>query len=227
MFKKHTSMPASCFNAPPNNGDLCKCEQEFSEFKRQSDYTINELRSKLDVSVALIGEVNMEKFDLIDRIERMRLDVQTDNKLTPEISYNPVLMLKNVCTPKKKAIPTAKHRQLIKNDSSGSFLGDSNLPPSASSAVIIPTGIEMAHLTPIDCELRKRNLSFNSTGGDETRRSTGTDSGINTSEENEVVPVPTVAESGRKRTKRKRMKKFLASFICCGARPHSTVYKQM
>lgn len=246
-FKKHTSMPGyfgdggishGHSEASLGPGTCVKLEQEYSEYKRQSVHTITELQKQINVSVAMITTANNRNYELMDRIAQMHKDLQQqqqqlENRPTPETTQlQPNKLL--VCTPKKKAELRGKKRMLIQEDTAGSFIGQQSAAhgvgaATAAVATIVPGEIESTdtECTPEIVIAGKRNLSFSSTG-DVTRRS-GTDSGINTSDENEIhiqersnKDDDEEDDSGQNKdrkkrpTKRRRMKRLLASLICCG-----------
>lgn len=242
-FKKHTSMPGyfgdrgishGHSEASLGPGTCVKLEQEYNEYKRQSVHTITELQKQINVSVAMITTANNRNYELMDRIAQMHKDLQQqESRPTPEMTQlQPNKLL--VCTPKKAEL-RGKKRMLIQEDTAGSFIGQSQSAAHGVVATIVPGEIESTdECTPEIIISGKRNLSFSSTG-DLTRRS-GTDSGINTSEENEIhIQEPRNEDddideddSGqykdrkKRPTKRRRMKRLLASLICCGGVPKAT-----
>lgn len=166
----------------------------------------------------MIAKASNENLDLthkIARMEKKKLLEEATNP-TPECQYSSQPL---VCTP-KKAIPKNKNR-LISNDTAGSFIIDQLAPVTMTRttaedddvvATIVPSPLE----TPMGT---KRNLSFNSSTCEVTRRSGGTDSGINTSDENHVpatVQLQKSPDGTVPRVKRKRVRRFLTSLVCCG-----------
>ena len=168
---------------------------------------------------------NNKNDELLDRIAFMQhqqqqqsqqpIQKQTDFRPTPETQFQPQL----VGTPRKRAnCALAKNLRLVE-DTAGSFIGQ-----SADVATLEPVDIGRGS-TPEDQGTvpgGKRNLSFNSTTGDVTRRS-GTDSGINTSDENEIQVIgDTLTEEHQPRVR--GLKRLLGRLVCCGGDSHQSEF---
>lgn len=198
-------------------------EHEFSEYRRQSEHTIKELEKQVQVAVMMITQANNDNEELIDQIHIIQKELKdSNNRPTPEPQPTIATL---VCTPRKAAVnPRGPAHRLLSDDTTGSFIGQTT----------VPTVTHLAH-SPVSESSSvhgKRNLSFNTSGGDTTRRSGGTDSGINTSDGNEVMiqedPLSgsgagmllggqhdTVPRHERPR-KRKRVRRYIARLLCCG-----------
>lgn len=189
ILKKHTSMP-SCGTG--HSDEMIRArrelEREYQEYRRSVDHIIEELRSKLDCSVALINEQNLEKFELMRKMEEMRMAV--DSKEVAQLTVdqqqeqpwlNPLRIIREVMTPQSTTI-------------------DKFTSPS----VVKP-------------QLQRTNLSFStSTASDEHMHdeSSSTPNQWLLEQDLQQPGDVTVHLKERNSGKRKRAKKYLASLLC-------------
>lgn len=224
-FKKHTSMPGYIGDCGLSHSEasITSCirlEQEYNDYRRQSEHTITELEKQVQIAVTMITQANNENFDLMDRIDGLE-KVCRIYKATPEPTELAVAKL--VCTPKKPLPPTVPSR-FLSDDTTGSFIGQS-VPRDDPISTLHPPQSSSTSTTPHSSTVRgKRNLSFNSSG-DVTRRSGGTDSGINTSDGNDIQETGVLLMGGGsaddpddnpRPRKRKRLRKCITRLLCCG-----------
>lgn len=208
MFKKHTSMPSYLGDNVNefSSSSQTQLEQDFYFYKRQSEHTISELQQQINVAVRLIGDANEENYQLLDQIERL----QRPRAPTPPTICQEIQAISFVGTPKKE-------HNSYNHPNIGSFLDQhdiqrNELPVVAD--VIVATDVSV---------LAKRNLSFNSS--EEFARSAGgTDSGINTSDGNDI---PDTAEANLQKKvlevsnrscdcrSRKRIWTYISAIFCC------------
>lgn len=201
-LKKHTSMPSTdqiILDQPVDRMAALRQEKEFQEFKRRSDFAIEELKSKLDVSISIINDKNLENYELMNKIEKMRMEMDEKIRKATELSrtssFNPVQMLKKVCTP-KKVVPISAYMEDVKLDR-----------------------LENDEIPILDREnLRKRHIDFNASDGS---RQDGTKSQLA-----EDTKTPSTAAKKTKNKKRK-VRKMLSKLICGASCLNSSNYKEL
>lgn len=230
-FKKHTSMPGYIGDCALGHSEasITSClhlEQEYSQYRRQSEHTISELEKQVQVAVTMIGQANNENHELMDRIDHLEKECKVYSRPTPVPSQVTVAQL--ALTP-RKAMPI---NRVLADDTTGSFIGQS-LTVTTGTTSTTTTECHSGGISPAGT---KRNLSFNSSS--ELTRRSGTDSGINTSDGNEIqvheVEGTLSGRSGvdeeeeeeammpmmekrrkKKKTKKKRLRKYMARLLCC------------
>lgn len=220
-FKKHLSMPGQIETGHGHETPQRQClklEEEYHNYRRQSDHTISELKKQVWTATAMINDANNKNYELEDRIAQLNRDLHSQQyRPTPELACQPPKLV--ACTPQK---PMGRHQKRLLEDTAGSFIQ----PAEEIVATVEVQVLQSAECTPESAaQTGKRNLSFNSTG-DLTRRSGGTsDSGINSSAEIQVVPRAEADqdslgedEGARRRgpVRRRRLKKLFTRFVCCG-----------